>query len=211
MGGYGSGRWKRKVKKETVESYRSIDVLHWYRTGMLAPGSFSMLDWVDDGGQERYIGIAVFDQDSVTIVNPRSHEPEARRYTMGLSWSPCTYGGVRPWFVCGQCERRSRKLYLKSERFACRNCLGLVYESQREPDDLRLIHLAQAARKRLGGSPNLFGPFPVRPKRQHNETYHRLKDKALCVESLAFQVFMARTARLSRFLRDVRDLSIYPK
>jgi len=40
--------------------------------------------------------------------------------------------GIRQWLVCG-CGRRARKLFSPDPRmdfFACRKCLGIVYESQ---------------------------------------------------------------------------------
>jgi hypothetical protein len=39
----------------------------------------------------------------------------------------------------------------------------------------RLINKATKGRTRLGGSPNLFESFPVKPKGLHRKTYDRLK------------------------------------
>jgi hypothetical protein len=41
------------------------------------------------------------------------------------------YGGLRYWFVCPSCHRRSGMLYSTGLRvYACRRCHGLVYECQ---------------------------------------------------------------------------------
>ena len=44
----------------------------------------------------------------------------------------CHFGGVRFWFVCPGCSRRVGVLYLAPghDRFRCRYCLRLAYESQ---------------------------------------------------------------------------------
>jgi len=52
--------------------------------------------------------------------------------------TPCTYGGIRYWFICSVCNhgvycgRRVAKLYLgaNSHYFACRHCYNLSYESR---------------------------------------------------------------------------------
>ena len=50
--------------------------------------------------------------------------------------TPCHYGGVRYWFLCSKCKKRVAKLYAppSSERFACRNCHNLTYESCKTHD-----------------------------------------------------------------------------
>src|SRR5215207_1253411 len=49
-----------------------------------------------------------------------------------LTWTPCNYGGSRPWFVCpGKgCGRRVAILYGPINPLLCRVCLGLTYASQ---------------------------------------------------------------------------------
>ena len=55
-----------------------------------------------------------------------------------ITWSPCRYGGQRPYFVCPgvvngvSCNRRTIKLYADGPYFLCRNCYGLAYQAQRE-------------------------------------------------------------------------------
>ncbi|HEX2108928.1 MAG TPA: hypothetical protein VHF70_06600 [Rubrobacteraceae bacterium] len=93
-----------------------------------------------------------------------------------LSWTACTFGGERPWFVCpgAGCDRRVAVLYGPGKHFLCRHCYDLVYESQRENAMDRALHKAQSIRKRLGGSANMMEPFPEKPKGMHWKTYERL-------------------------------------
>jgi hypothetical protein len=49
---------------------------------------------------------------------------------IGLEWTPCNFGGERPWFVCEECSGRVRILYGPTLPLLCRQCRGLSYASQ---------------------------------------------------------------------------------
>jgi hypothetical protein len=57
---------------------------------------------------------------------------------VAITWTPCRFGGERPWFVCSvaangvYCGRRVTKLYGAERLFACRHCYRLAYASQQE-------------------------------------------------------------------------------
>ena len=51
MGGFGSGSYYRWNTRETVEDYRSIDVLRWSREGFLKGHQFFSWKWTRDGEQ----------------------------------------------------------------------------------------------------------------------------------------------------------------
>ena len=56
-----------------------------------------------------------------------------RRTTWGgfaLTTTTPRFGGFRYWFLCPRCGRRAGKLY-HVERWACRRCHNLAYQSQR--------------------------------------------------------------------------------
>lgn len=92
-----------------------------------------------------------------------------------LRWSPCNFGGQRPWFVCHRCNRTAGKLYNTGASSTCRRCLGLWYASQRRGAKSRRYLRALKLRLRLKGIANLREPFPPRPKRMHRRTYVRLR------------------------------------
>src|SRR4029077_225456 len=107
------------------------------------------------------------------------------RQWVPVTWTPCHFGGDRPWFRCSAsvghqpCGRRMAKLYLRnSAEFACRHCCGLAYASQWEIPRHRAISRAQRARKRLGGSANLLEPLPERPRGMHRRPFYKLFNKA---------------------------------
>jgi hypothetical protein len=94
-----------------------------------------------------------------------------------ITWSPCHFGGRRPWFRCvvksngRYCGRRVALLYGAGEFFACRRCYGLAYESQQESLRHRGLAKARKIRARLGGSANIFDDFPERPKGMHRRIW----------------------------------------
>jgi len=49
-----------------------------------------------------------------------------------LTHTPANLDGRRPWFKCPGCRSRRAKLYkpLRRDHFRCRECHGLLYESQ---------------------------------------------------------------------------------
>jgi hypothetical protein len=168
--------------KTTVESCRSIDVLDWHRRGCLrSPPRFSWA-WRQDG--ERVASIKVETERHRVTLKYRS-----RRYggdwtdteqRFPVVWTPCRFGGERPWFVCSvyangtYCGRRVTKLYNAGRLFACRHCSRLAYASQQESAHERGLLKAQRIRTRLGGSANMLDDFPEKPKGMHWRTYERM-------------------------------------
>jgi hypothetical protein len=108
MGGPGSGMWLRWDKKGTVEDYQCLDIRKLRREHEINPG------------------------DSITVEYERRGEQVAQEIC--LDWTHCTYGGYRPWLVCGNCGRRVVVLYGVGKYFACRHCYDLTYRSCQESD-----------------------------------------------------------------------------
>ena len=58
----------------------------------------------------------------------------------------------------------------------CRRCARLIYLSQAAPSShARTLVGAQKIRVRLGGSGNVFEPFPCKPRTMHWKTYRKLR------------------------------------
>jgi hypothetical protein len=183
MGGEGSGNWYRFDKKTTTEECHSVDVRYLHREGLLKCGRWFSLRWSRADRETGSIGGIVEDtQTPERVILTYRHrrgpdgEWEDVKETVPLDWSPCNFGGERPWLVCpgAGCGRRVAILYGLGCYFLCRYCHDLVYESQRENKMHRALHKAQSIRERLGGSANMMTPFPERPKGMHWETYERL-------------------------------------
>jgi hypothetical protein len=187
MGGPGSGRWYRWNTKNTAKSCQHIDVRDWQRRGWLRIGvQFwwgGIIVQVQHGRVHLSYRIQRGGEDGLDIEEP-----------VPLTWTPCHYGGQRPWFRCPGwgCNRRVAKLYLGGPYFLCRYCHDLVYESQREDCATRLVTKAQNIRQRLGGSASLIEPFPDKPKGMHWQTYDRLWWMARKAETTGMTLMLAQ-------------------
>src|SRR5215218_9436332 len=129
MGGSGSGAWYRYGSKATADRCHSIDVRRWQREGNLQPGNHFRWVWSRDDQEIASIGVLVETAavELRSVVNPKTDDVGKIEYTVPLTWTPCTYGGRRPWFVCPgvvegrPCGRRVAKLYDHGTHFLCRH------------------------------------------------------------------------------------------
>jgi hypothetical protein len=183
MGGLGSGSWHRFNKKSTTDKCQSIDVRYLHRNGLLQPGHSFSLRWSRAGretGSIRGIVDSSHLPKSMTLLychrSGLGGEWEEVRERLPLEWTPCAFGGERPWFICPRtdCGRRVAVLYGPGSCFLCRHGYDLRYESQREDKMHRALRRAQKIRQRLGGSANMTEPFPEKPKGMHHKTYVRM-------------------------------------
>jgi hypothetical protein len=183
LGGIGSGSWYRFGTKTTVEECCSLDVGVLNRNGLLKPGCSFTASWFGAGREVSSIAGVVLGKQHPELVmllytHGRAANAEGERVceVVELGWTPCNFGGERPWFLCPgiRCGRRVAVLHAAGRYFLCRNCYGLSYESQREDRARRALRRAQKIRERLGGSANMLEPFPKKPKGMHWRTYEQL-------------------------------------
>lgn len=190
MGGVGSGNTYQPSKKRTTDECNSVDIRTLHRKGHLKPGHGFTLSWSRNGKETGSIGGVVhgeqtLDRSSRVLLYYRyrilGDKWEDTQEPVELTWTPCNFGGERPWFVCPgvvngvSCNRRVAVLYGGLGRyFLCRHCYDLNYQSQREDSAHRALSRAKEVRRRLGGSANMTRPFPERPKGMHHKTYARL-------------------------------------
>ena len=144
MGGYGSGRWGYgHSKRTTVEKCRHLSVRDLHREGLLKEGvaRSASITWRNVWGEEQAsIGLTSSGERVVLTyaLSNRDRDPEQMTYTARVVWTPCHFGGQRPWFSCPgrNCGRRVGKLYLPpgGRYFLCRHCYGLSYKSRQTWD-----------------------------------------------------------------------------
>jgi len=179
LGGAGSGSWYRWNKKTTIEGCRSLDIRRLHREGLLKSGHRFSWCWWRAEQKVASIKALVYRDRLVLSYRHRSgpgSEWEEVMEPVALEWTPCNFGGERPWFVCPgvACGRRVAILYRQGKYFLCRHCYDLRYESQREDKKDRALRRAHKIRTRLGGSANMMELFPERPKGMHLDTYMKL-------------------------------------
>jgi hypothetical protein len=126
--------------KNTVEGCRSIDVLEWHGRGYLRSPQWFSWTWTRVG--ERVASMNVEAQRHSVLLKYRSRSfgedwCHVKQRVIAV-WTPCRFGGERPWFVCSvasngvYCGRRVIKLYGAGRLFACRHCYRLAYDSEQE-------------------------------------------------------------------------------
>jgi hypothetical protein len=206
MGGFGSTRWAWASTKETVEGNRRLDINRLRQAGCLRPGYWGSWEWKQDGERVAWIQFRQEGDRLVLSYRVRRHGGEwqdVEQPTL-IAWTPCRFGGARPYFVCPgvvngiACGRRVAKLYGAGIYFLCRHCYRLAYASQREDRYDQALRRANNIRMRLGGEPGTESPFPARPKGMHHKTYERLQSAVSNAEILAEERLVILLARLQR-------------
>lgn len=167
--------------KLTTDSVPAIDIRGLQRDRELVPGRRTSITWSRGGLSAAQVEIEVQRNQLkiryVLVSSSGQHEPV--ECAVPIASTPCNYGGVRRWFCCPDCKRRIAVIYIQGRSCSCRRCSDLVYRSQRERAGERARDRAQKIRVRLGGSANLFEPFPTKPKWMRWRTYHGLQIRAL--------------------------------
>src|SRR5215207_707057 len=172
--------WTRRPPSRS--ECRSLDVRRLHREGLLKPGRLFSWSWLRAGQQVASIGALVEGHDGperVVLLFRRRSGPSAEwedvEEPVEFAWTPCNFGGERPWFICpgAGCGQRVAVLYGPGRYFLCQHCYDLSYQSQRDTKMYWALHRAQDIRRRLGGSANMMEPFPEKPKGIHWKTYER--------------------------------------
>jgi hypothetical protein len=121
VGGIGSGRRRGGGSlRVTTDEVPALDVRDLKRKGLIT------------AGQERIGVVTRFRKRSRANLAPGEKRIVELIANLRLTWTPCNYGGSRPWFLCpGEgCGRRVAIVYGPSSPPRCRLCRGLSYASQ---------------------------------------------------------------------------------
>jgi hypothetical protein len=150
MGGPGSGRWRRHIKRISVDDLPFIlDINRWTQEGIIKAGNFLSGRWIWEDpktGEEK--SAIRFDVDCrdpfspslrlhYTITQKRTGEQVDVDYKIYLQTTCPHFGGKRWWFTCPgtvnghPCSRRVGKLYAPpgARYFGCRHCHHLTYDT----------------------------------------------------------------------------------
>jgi hypothetical protein len=83
------------------------------------------------------------------------------------------------WFLCPQCSKRRRHIYLPE--LACRRCLGLDWSSRHRHRSVPNLARLKWLRRRINVSEQPFSPLPERPP--HHVRFHRIADEIRTLEA----------------------------
>lgn len=198
MGGVGSGRRSYYDAKDTTEDSRPLDIRRLQRAGVLTPGRWFGWQWTLNGEPVADIQVRV-DVGRVVLVYRYRRKGDIDwqdvEQAVRMDWTPCTYGGTRPWWLCPSCGRRVAVLYGAGKLYACRHCWKLAYSSQNESADDRAARRADRIRKRLDWEPGILNGIGDKPKGMRWRTFERLVEEHDAFVRLSL-AGMARKLRL---------------
>ena len=171
-----------------------LDVRWLHRHGYLDHWS-QWVTWSRGERQTGSVGVRLVDDCLVVEYCCRQRGTgawEDIRQVIALDWTPCHYGGQRPWFRCPGCQRRVAVLCGYGRFFLCRHCYRLPYTSQSETRLNRLSRKLRKLQDRVGDQ------YARKPKGMHWHTWERLRDQVLDVEMTRDVALVASLDRLMR-------------
>lgn len=197
MGGYGSGRPRRKQK---ADESRSLDINKMRRDGCLQPGWRGNWRWSRNGTEVARIAFHASETSVILDFSVRLNGGDWEQIvqTVPLTHVACNYGNQRPYFRCPgvvngvHCGRRVCKLFAGGRYFLCRHCYDLSYRSQSEDKADRALRRANSIRMALGGEPGTAHWIAPKPKGMWQRTYNRKHWEILHYENKANQLFLSK-------------------
>ena len=200
MGGFGSGK---HGGKSTTGDMHVLDIRKIARSGRLTPGQSFGWQWTCNGEKIASINLRT-DTDRVTLdyrARDRGGEWQTMNYPVRLSWTPCTYGGQRAWWLCPAvgCGRRVAVLY-GGKIYACRHCHQLAYLTQREQPHDRAGSKADKLRDRLQWEAGILNGNGIKPKGMHWTTFERLEAEHDALVDQSFAGIMAKFGPLRELM-----------
>jgi hypothetical protein len=178
---YGAGRPGHRM---AAEATRRIDMRVWRSGGLLKAGTAFSWHWTRGDERTGEIGVTITSDSALLNYAFGTGGGPLRdaSQTVALTTTPCHYGGSRTWFRCPRCQQRALVLFLRFERFACRSCQRVRYQSQSGSADDRIaarFHRLEAL---------VTGP---KPKWQRWATREKLVER-YCVVSEQFDAMLAK-------------------
>lgn len=187
-----------------VEEVLDLDVAAFRRAGHLTEGARGSVTWRWTSGCVNEVRFAAGRACIAVAWRDRSGDPQTQR--IDIRWTPCRFGGRRPWFECGSCHRQVVKVYLTRGSWACRRCSGLNYECQMSRDP-SVSHRAMRLRRRLGIE-DVWRAEPVgpieRPPGMRQRTFERLVARLREEEARYEARYMARLSQILNLSRSPR-------
>ncbi len=199
MGGRGSGRRSSYSGKPETNDSMPLDIRKIARTGLLIPGSSFGWQWTVNDRPVASIRIWV-DRESLVLSYRMKSTGEVVEQRVQMHTTPCHLGGQRHWFTCPRCRKRVAVLYAPGRYFACRQCGGLGYATQKEGAGDRAATRADKLRKRLGWEAGILNGPGAKPKGMHCKTFLRLKSQHDALVQISLQDMARQLGCLQRLL-----------
>lgn len=137
MGGWGSGRWVRRNRKNTVEESLVLDI-DGFRPHIGTDATGIVTCTRTSGAEEQFaFRLSLHSGQPLLTLIYRLNDQQHIQHAIRFRTSRTNHAGRRFWFACPItkgttiCGRRSGKLYLppNGKLFGCRDCHRLTYQS----------------------------------------------------------------------------------
>ena len=152
MGGIGSGMYRKFTSKPTTEDFYSLDLRKLNKLVPLDQNCQFTLEWRKSGKSQNVLACRLEgDVLELNYAHSRGGESVSVTDCVGLTTTPCNFGGVRKWFVCPGCNKRALVLY-SIGRFRCRKCHNLYHPSSNEGELFRATRALCKYQDKLGGT-----------------------------------------------------------
>jgi hypothetical protein len=189
----------------TADATRSLDVMKLAHEGYLAGPQMGSWQWTYRDGSTASV-LVTGGRYTITLdyrVKSHGEDWQSINQRIPIRWTPCRFGGERPWFVCDvtangvYCGRQVAKLYGAGRLFACRHCYRLGYAVQRGGLMDRTHHrLARLHRKLSANYDGPDRPPPPKPKWVRWRTYSRIVQQIEAGQEQLDVVFTAGAQRM---------------
>lgn len=199
MGGRGSGRRSSYGGRPETNDAMPLDIRKIARTGLLIPGRSFGWQWTVNDRPVASIRIRV-DWESLVLSYRMKSTGEVVEQRVQTQTTPCHLGGQRHWFACPLCSKRVAVVYAPGRYFACRQCCGLGYATQKESAGDRAATRADKLRKRLGWEAGILNGAGGKPKGMHWKTFFRLKSHHDALVQISLQDMARRFGSLQKLL-----------
>jgi hypothetical protein len=166
------------MAKRSTQNMHPLDIRRIHRAGLLHPGRAFGWEWTCGGNRVADINLQVGINEVILsyLAWDPSQNWQDMNYPVRLTWTPCNFGGQRPWWRCpvSGCGRRVAVLF-GGNVYACRHCQKVQYQSTRETPADQALRRAEKLRKRLGWVAGIANDLGAKPKGMHRKTFARLQ------------------------------------
>ncbi len=180
MGGIFSGRKPAQTTKPFPEEFITLDVRTLQKEGLLEAKQSYNLHQYSCGRKVGILAVTAH-QNRLSLSYAACHEQtrQLNPQSTTIVWTPCHFGGRRPWFLCPNehCGKRVAILY-GPHSFLCRHCQGIAYQSQRENQLQRMFRKLEALQTGFSDAPKAMHSRELsRPKGMHQRTFKSLEGR----------------------------------
>lgn len=160
MGGLGSGK---RGHRPVAEELKQIDVRKMKRDNMFVAETWANEVWED--------GFRVFIQAGVESFTLSFGDVTQE---VELTFRPVHFGGFRVFCLCPVCYGQCAILYFYNNRFCCKDCCNVTWQSSNNWVHERNVKKKRKLRAKMGSSSDILDPIDGKPFNMHWSTYYKL-------------------------------------